>query len=872
MMIDQEQEQGTSGEQTEQKVETVIATGARIRKSTVKSDYVTNDEEAIISIREYNKQKIVQDAQRKAKRKRQEQEQAEAAKATIAELQKKPKASRAAPPVKPLNAKQREEFEREENLLKLFNERLAHYTMYRTHKLREDTWEAKSVSEAIRSGIRQGNTLLLDWTHPEVNKIGSLCKVYWDGERNWFYARILNYDRIHNRHLVFYDLDHTAEWIVFENECAMLGEGLILQKFGNNVFPAIYFSSTPKGEEQNSRRKNYKKGAYYVEFWTVGGKNEWDFYYASQMCPIEDKYMPARITTGFEMRLKLAQEEHEKSEAVVREVLAATAKSVFKVLRGPDWIGLRVRALAHRLVKYGESEEQAVLDGVAKCEGTIVSYCGPTDEHFVVFDNPLLQATWIRGEPSSIDVLIGPTEVSCKRTQQLLHQRKTTPGVFASEPICCMCGLGEIISTDTESDLKPGETEKVDSVDETGMGEEDSSSSVPMETHQRVSRLVNRDFFETIATSGASVSRQPKKATSSSMIVSTSSAPPTALNTCKSCHTHYHTMCLPIQKLNWPLADIELVDGLCWACIRCRGGCGSSAFDTCLIPWSLRRAHEWAPDERKPTCGACVSKYLIEKEFCNVCYKTYPTELSMAPTLDALVVAQEPQIDDRGTAVNLKSEPIGAEDDPLDADIGNLEYIPYDSSSMPNSVRSSHIFIHYFTEEEFSAKSSIQKFPRPLQGQPSDADNPVVKASSRKGWKRGKKRKAGGARQNSLGEQRAEEGNGEEEVGDGDGEVDEDSADKEENDNKEEALLITRDLDNPIKLEGAHATGEVDNVVMDVIDPPPVDLPVTIVKEEKVQEDVAEESNMLNASMNSVEFDDSRMVSVINYYYVNIFE
>lgn len=826
------------------------APGSRIRKSTIQSDFVTNDAEALTTIREYNKQKKIQDALKKTKRKRQERELADAAvaKATVAELQKKPKVNKGSVQ-KPLNAKQREELEREESLLRIFNERLTHYTLYRTHKLREETWEAKSISDAIRSGIRQSNTLLLDWTHPEVNKIGSLCKVYWDGEKNWFYARILNYDRVHNRHLVYYELDHTAEWIVFENECAMLSEGLILQQYGSNVFPAIYFRSTAKGDEQNSKQKNYKKGAYYVEFLTPNGKNEWNFYYASQMYPIEDKYMPSRISTIFEMKLKLAQEEHEKTESVIKEVLASTAKSVFKVLRGPDWIGLRVRALAHRLVKHGESSEQTALDGVAKCEGTIVSYCGPSDEHFVVFDNPLLQSVWIRCEPSSIDALIGPTEVSCKRTQQLFHQRKYTPDVFVSNPICSMCGLGEVSQNGIEIDSKVSadmgnDTEIVDSVVEDGT---EDSGNIALEM-QRVSRMKRRDFSDTI-TANLPSSRTFNAKKSSAFSDSTTS---TTLNTCKSCHTHYHSMCLPVYKLNWPLADIELVDGLCWACIRCRGGCDSTAFDTCLIPWSLRRAHEWAPDERKPTCGACMSKYLVEKEYCNVCYKTYPTELSMVPTLETLI-SPEAQFDDRGTSIDLKNQSSNAENDQLDTEEVNLEYIPYDSSSIPNSVRSPHIFIQYFTEDEFNAKSSIQKFPRPLQDQPSDVDGP--KAAGKKGKGR-KKRKVEGSSRNTAGESAEEENEkdeGDEEQNKGNG------ADDKEDDANEKTVVTTIDENNISTIDKVDKV-DTSFTVKDVTDP------LALPSIESGAIDVEEETaNVMNVSTTSIELDNSRMVSTFDH-------
>jgi hypothetical protein len=47
---------------------------------------------------------------------------------------------------------------------------------------------------------------LYDWTIPEAKMIGWICKVYWDGEDEWFYARILNYDQFHKKHYV----SHTA--------------------------------------------------------------------------------------------------------------------------------------------------------------------------------------------------------------------------------------------------------------------------------------------------------------------------------------------------------------------------------------------------------------------------------------------------------------------------------------------------------------------------------------------------------------------------------------------------------------------------------------------------------------------------------------
>lgn len=58
------------------------------------------------------------------------------------------------------------------------------------------------IETAIKRGVKESSTLLLDWASPKAKMIGFLCKVYWDGEDTWFYARILNYDSFYDRHYV----------------------------------------------------------------------------------------------------------------------------------------------------------------------------------------------------------------------------------------------------------------------------------------------------------------------------------------------------------------------------------------------------------------------------------------------------------------------------------------------------------------------------------------------------------------------------------------------------------------------------------------------------------------------------------------------
>lgn len=68
--------------------------------------------------------------------------------------------------------------------------------------LPEGAVEVADLNAAVKRAVRESCSMLLDWTTKEAMMVGSLCKVYWDGEHQWFYARILNYDSKYDRHYV----------------------------------------------------------------------------------------------------------------------------------------------------------------------------------------------------------------------------------------------------------------------------------------------------------------------------------------------------------------------------------------------------------------------------------------------------------------------------------------------------------------------------------------------------------------------------------------------------------------------------------------------------------------------------------------------
>lgn len=60
----------------------------------------------------------------------------------------------------------------------------------------------KSVGDALHESVVQNTNVVLDWDLEAVKMVGHLCKVYWDGEDTWFYARVLNYDANQKMHYV----------------------------------------------------------------------------------------------------------------------------------------------------------------------------------------------------------------------------------------------------------------------------------------------------------------------------------------------------------------------------------------------------------------------------------------------------------------------------------------------------------------------------------------------------------------------------------------------------------------------------------------------------------------------------------------------
>jgi hypothetical protein len=100
-----------------------------------------------------------------------------------------------------LSIKEKEQLQIEEEFIKASREHLSK-SQNVIYALPVGPSKPMEMSAAIKKGVKECSKLLLDWSKPAAKLVGSLCKVYWDGENQWFYARILNYDCGFNQHYV----------------------------------------------------------------------------------------------------------------------------------------------------------------------------------------------------------------------------------------------------------------------------------------------------------------------------------------------------------------------------------------------------------------------------------------------------------------------------------------------------------------------------------------------------------------------------------------------------------------------------------------------------------------------------------------------
>ena len=129
---------------------------------------------------------------------------------SVAVVQRKKPAKRKPKVVAPIDVKlskqEQEQNDIEEALIARASEmkaRRREHEDLKTRDLPEGPSGPIEMETAIRRSAKECTSLLLNWDNPEAQFVGKLCKVYWDGDKVWYYGRIINFDPLRKKHLVY---------------------------------------------------------------------------------------------------------------------------------------------------------------------------------------------------------------------------------------------------------------------------------------------------------------------------------------------------------------------------------------------------------------------------------------------------------------------------------------------------------------------------------------------------------------------------------------------------------------------------------------------------------------------------------------------
>ncbi len=493
------------------------------------------------------------------------------------------------------------------------------------------------MDTAIRRSAKECTSLLLDWDNPDAQFVGKLCKVYWDGDKVWYYGRIVNFDPLQKKHLVYYLADGTAEWISVHDEIVIIGNSVVIVK-NRSAWPALHFWCNKGAREVLSKQRGFKKGCEYVEYFGETKVREIGYVQHSSLHAMTEAQgiLPQNPSEKLQVVMEKARLEQEAIDDTIKSLLSLITKAISSMAFTTDLVGVRVRALTHRLafvrkeredgrrgrsssssaaaaasssttsagdaadakkaataatscpqpartaedgsyyyevVKEGSGNGKKAVKSI-KCIGTIAKYCPATDQHLVVFDEDYLMPRWVS---------VG--------------------------------GEGETLGTTTS---KPAGLDYL-------IGPNASKGGPSTALLRSTTALASQEAYCDMCGCGAEHVEQADREAAAACLLQ-----------CVSCARYCHTYCVPggIQRaLENDLGTIKKagdhINGgyKCVHCLQC-AGCGgkASAFDKPLHYWNLRRIDEKAPDEVVPTCGECLWRFKHEKEFCPLCFKLYPPE------------------------------------------------------------------------------------------------------------------------------------------------------------------------------------------------------------------------------------------------------
>lgn len=428
-------------------------------------------------------------------------------------------------------------------------------------------------NDAIKRCVKECTKLLLDWSLPQSRHIGKLCKVYWDGQCEWYNARVLMYDANFDKYYIHYDSDNTTEWISFRDEAVMVVDKLVMVKHGKSnaslYYPAMHYEVSEKAQLWTPKFHHYKKDAHYIEYFPedVHEKVTYGFVDEDSIKPMEPPFVVPEQNQRGRMKkcMANAQIEHDKNSEIVDKIMQLIRKSATTSVKGDDLIGVRVLASSHRLFDKDDTIVAIKYSGgYCKFSGTIAHYCPANELHFVVFDEEFVQPQWISCRNSDVEIIF-PTSadahVETSKTMSLALNgsisRGVTDVVAGTSCNCMVCGR-------------------------------DDSDAVGSKNND------NNKLYK-----------------------------------CVDCYQQYHRYCFPSECASIYVTSHHTKNQLwnkCWKCVKCYG-CGSDIWDKPLLLYNMKKLDSRSnADKLVYVCAHCLDRYKNLKEFCPICFVLYPAD------------------------------------------------------------------------------------------------------------------------------------------------------------------------------------------------------------------------------------------------------
>lgn len=264
-------------------------------------------------------------------------------------------------------------------------------------------------------------SLHLDWYDPSSRHIGSLCKIYWEGDCFWYLARILSYRAKDDLYFLYYVDDKMAEWTRLSDEATLFAEEVVDAVVkGHPPWPAIRYSCSSKAHNIMSSWTGYMKDSSLVWFLGSDNKGDYAFIKPSAVSPFRKEYhkRPSK-----KLQEAISQADHELSAKL--EILQKIFRDLSHWLDGtkPETcVGLRILLLSSGAVF------------------TVACFSPVHSAYLLVFDDPDTRPEWLSADkitPEQTHYVVGDLG---RKLLVANTESSTGGGSGPSHELCCLCG------------------------------------------------------------------------------------------------------------------------------------------------------------------------------------------------------------------------------------------------------------------------------------------------------------------------------------------------------------------------------------------------------------------------------------------------